>query len=256
MMKTFKPYFFSLQSYLTLVDNHYVEGRFLWLNYAFNGAGNLLWLAFEQLIKILIIQSRIERNQIDEIKIKNDLGEKISVKFSNNEIDIKLRAKILDSLFYHIDSKHNLDTLLKEFHNSTDIDLSEFKNCLEKINEFFKRRYVVNNGTYINPAMLDEIDKLFFFLRSLILNYIPQSLIDEIIFRKKYSFKEPIPFFGTLFLKNNFVASRQYEDLIDRLPDGRIIAHNGIMFKEFPPEAYEMLQKKGYIIHSRYSNHL
>lgn len=253
-MKTFKPYFFSLHSYLTLVDNHYVEGRFLWLNHVFNGAGNLLWLAFEQLIKILIIQSRMEQNQITEIKIKNESGNKINVKFSDNEMDIKLRAKILDALFYQIDSKHNLNTLFKEFHDTTDINLSQYKICLEKINEFFKRRYVVNNGTSINPKMLDEIDELFFSLRSLISNYIPQSLIDEILFRKKYSLKEPIPFFGTLFLKNNFVTSRQYEDLIDKLPDGRIIAHNGIKSKEFPPEAYRMLLKEGYLIHLRYSS--
>ena len=238
---------------MSLVDNHYVEGRFLWLNQAFNGAGNLLWLAFEQLIKILIIQTEIEKKQFDEIYVRNDSGKKIKVKYDEKENDVRLRAKILDSLFYGIDSRHNLTTLLNNLKNTTGIDLSEYNKCLEKINEFFKRRYVVDSGTSINPAMLNEIDKLFFFLRSFISNYIPESLVDGIIFRKKYSIQEPVPFFGTLFLKNNSVAPRQYSDIIDKIPDGRIIAHNGIKFKEFPKEAYETLLKKGYLIHLRWT---
>lgn len=250
-MSTYKPYFFSLHSYLTLVDNHYVEGRFLWLNQAFNGAGNLLWLAFEQLIKVLIIQTKIEKNLLDEVYIKSDSRGKIKVKYDQNENDIELIAKLLDSLLFSIDSKHNLNSLLNTLKDNTGIDLTEYKKCLAKINEFFKRRYVVNSGTSINPIMLDEIDRLFFYLRSFISSNIPQSLVDDIIFRRKYFVQEPIPFFGTLFLKNNFIVSRQYNDIIDRIPDERVIAHNGIKFKEFPKEAYEKLLRKGYLIQLR-----
>ena len=101
--------------------------------------------------------------------------------------------------------------------------------------------------------MLDEIDRLFFYLRRFISNDIPQSFIDCIIFRRKYNIQEPIPFFGTLFLKNNYVVPRQYYDIIDRIPDGRVIAHNGIKFKEFPKEAYEYLFRKGYHIQLRWT---
>lgn len=252
-MSTYKPYFFSLHSYLALADNHYVEGRFLWLNQAFNGAGNLLWLAFEQLIKILIIQNMIEKNSLHDIEIKGCSGKKIKVKYDQNENDLELMAKILDSLFFGIDSKHNLNSLLRSLKDDTGIDLTEYNKCLTKINEFFKRRYVVNSGTSINPVMLDEIDRLFFYLRCFISHDIPQSFIDEIIFKRKYTIQEPIPFFGTLFHKNNYVVPRQYNDIIDRIPDGRVVAHNGIKFKEFPKEAHEYLFRKGYPIQLRWT---
>lgn len=246
----YKPYFHSLNSFLALLDQHYVEGRFLWLNHAFNGAGNLLWMSFEQMIKLLIVQAQIEKNLIGEVKL---IGQKEKLRFDTNESNLKLRAQILDSLFRKIESNHKLDSLLNKLKETTEIDVLSKYTSLAKVNEFFHRRYVVHAGTSIDPAMLNEIDEIFFYLRSFVSIEIPQSFIDEIIFRKRYHIQEPIPFFATLFHKNNFIAPRKYNDVLDKIPDGRVIAHNGIQFRDFPKEEYDSLVRKGYLIQLRWT---
>lgn len=246
----YKPYFYSLNSFLALIDQHYVEGRFLWLNHAFNGAGNLLWMSFEQIIKLLIVQCRIENNLIKDVKLKSQ-SEKVT--FDINENNVKLRTQIIDALFFQLGANHKIDSLLKTLKESTEIDVSGKYACLAKVNEFFRRRYVVHESTSIDPRMLDEIDQVFFYLRSFVSNDIPQSFIDEIIFRKKYCIQEPIPFFVTLYHKNNFVSPRKYNDVLDKIPDGRVIAHNGIQYRAFPKEEYDSLVKKGYIIQLRWT---
>lgn len=45
-----------LNGWLQVADNHYIQGRFLWRNYGFQGANILLWLSCEQMMKLLIIQ--------------------------------------------------------------------------------------------------------------------------------------------------------------------------------------------------------
>jgi hypothetical protein len=69
-MKDNYYYYFCLHAYLSRADHHYVEGRFLWANYAVDGSCILLWLAIEQLIKLNIIQERIEKKVLDGVEIK------------------------------------------------------------------------------------------------------------------------------------------------------------------------------------------
>lgn len=52
--------YLSLNSWLQKSDQNYMEGRLLWLNWLVNGASNLLWLALEQIIKILLLQQKID----------------------------------------------------------------------------------------------------------------------------------------------------------------------------------------------------
>ena len=252
-MNKINNYFFYFNSYLSLIDHHCLDGRFLWMNHAYNSAGNLLWLSFEQLIKLLIIQNRIEKNEIETVVIKDKTKGKTNIKFNDLEYDFKTIHKILDSLFFHLEPQHKLDHLLKEFNENFSIDLVKHNDCLKKLKEYFNRRYVTNSGTSYDPKMINEIDEIFFKLRNNCSFLIPQSFIDEIIFRKKYNIQEPVPYFESVFYKNNFIEIRQYSDLIDKIPDGRIIAHNGIKFKEFPKEHYEYLVKKGYIIQLRWN---
>lgn len=252
-MRKFKPYHFSLHSYLSLSDNHYVEGRYLWISNAFSGASNLLWLSFEQIIKLLIVQSKINNNLIKEVSIKTLNGVKRKVIFDSDEKDVKVRFKVLDSLFFEIEPKHRLEILLKILDELTGIRINRFEKILIKLNEGFKRRYVVNEGFSYNPLNFDQIDEAYFFLRSFVSPDIPQSFIDEIIFRNRFKIREPIPFFETLFLNNNHIQSRQYLDIIDKIPDGKVIAHNGIKFKEFPIGSYEYLVKNGYLIQTRFT---
>ena len=52
--------YLALNAWLQKSDENYIEGRLLWLNHLVNGASNLLWLASEQIIKILLLQKEIE----------------------------------------------------------------------------------------------------------------------------------------------------------------------------------------------------
>lgn len=52
--------YLALNAWLQKSDGNYMEGRLLWLNHFVNGSSNLLWLASEQIIKILLLQKEIE----------------------------------------------------------------------------------------------------------------------------------------------------------------------------------------------------
>lgn len=251
-MKKINNYFFYFNSYLSLIDHHYLDGRFLWMNHAYSSAGNLLWLSFEQLIKLLIIQTKIEKDEIETIVIKDKTQGKVILKINKNESDFKVIHKILDSLFFNLEPQHKIDPLIRMLKENCGIDLNKHEICLRKIKEYFNRRYVTNSGTSFDPKMINEIDEIFFKLRNSCSQEIPQSFIDEIIFRRKFKIQEPIPYFESVFYKNNFIKIRHYRDLIDKIPDGRIIAHNGVKFKEFPKEANDYLVQKGYLIQNRW----
>ncbi|WP_026965815.1 hypothetical protein [Algoriphagus terrigena] len=184
---------------------------------------------------------------------KDDSGAKRRVVIDEHERDVKLTFKVLDTLFFNIESKHNVRNLFIKLKDETNIEFSKFEDMLIKVNRGFKRRYVINESFSLNPVTLDEIDECFFFLRSFVSDKVPPSFIDELIFKKKYNIQEPVPFFDSLFLKNRHIHSRKYLDLIDKIPDGRIIAHNGLKFKEFPSGSYEYLIKKGYLIQNRFT---
>lgn len=249
-------YYFGLINYLAKADFHYVEGRFLWISHAFTGAGNLLWLSFEQLMKFLIVQAKIKKETIRDVEILDLFGKKSKVFFDINEKDLSIIRKVLDKLFFIIEPRHRLPNLITTFRTETEIELNnEFHECLQKINEYFKKRYVEadSRGYSINPLFLETIDKLYFFLRGFINPQIPQSLIDEMIFRKRFNIIEPIPYFETVFLNNKSIFPREYPDIFDKISDGRIVAHNGIKQKIFPSGSEMDLMKKGIIIQQRWA---
>jgi hypothetical protein len=52
--------YLTLNAWLQKADSNYIEGRLLWFHHFINGASNLLWLASEQIIKIVLLQKNID----------------------------------------------------------------------------------------------------------------------------------------------------------------------------------------------------
>lgn len=56
---------FALNSWLQKADQNYTEGRALWFHLMFDGSCNLLWLASEQMMKILLLQKDFQHTSFD-----------------------------------------------------------------------------------------------------------------------------------------------------------------------------------------------
>jgi hypothetical protein len=225
-MKDNYYYYFCLHAYLSRADDHYVEGRFLWANYAVDGACILLWLAIEQLIKLNIIQERIENKVLDGIEIKES-GNKVTLGYDPQEKDVRKIHKILDKTSYKINSRHQLNELLRILNDQVNIDLSIYYDTLRKVKEYYERRYYKDQGTSISLGQLESIDEVYFLLRGNLNEQFPRALIDEINFQKKFEIVHPLPFWIFAYRENKHFKSRKHPIVNQMLPDGRVIKNDG-----------------------------
>jgi hypothetical protein len=225
-MKDNYYYYFCLHAYLSRADDHYVEGRFLWANYAVDGACILLWLAIEQLIKLNIIQERIENKVLDGIEIKES-GNKVTLGYDPQEKDVRKIHKILDKTSYKINSRHQLDKLLGILNDEVIIDLSMYEDTLGSVKEYYERRYYKDQGTSISLGQLESIDEVYFLLRGNLNEQFPRALIDEINFQKKFEIVHPLPFWIFAYRENKHFKSRKHPIVNQMLPDGRVIKNDG-----------------------------
>jgi hypothetical protein len=225
-MKDNYYYYFCLHAYLSRADDHYVEGRFLWANYAVDGACILLWLAIEQLIKLNIIQERIENKVLDGIEIKES-GNKVTLGYDPQEKDVRKIHKILDKTSYKINSRNQLDKLLVILNDEVNIDLSMYEDTLGSVKEYYERRYYKDQGTSISLGQLESIDEVYFLLRGNLNEQFPRALIDEINFQKKFEIVHPLPFWIFAYRENKHFKSRKHPIVNQMLPDGRVIKNDG-----------------------------
>lgn len=213
-------YYFSLHAYLSRADQHYLEGRLLWANHAIDGACNLFWLAIEQMIKLIIIQKRIEKKSLNAVHNKEDRSKKV-LNYDPQEKDIRKIHKILDKTSYNLNSKHQLDELLKI--------LMSFQATLEKVKEYYERRYYKDEASSIRLTELDNIDEVYFFLRKNVNQNIPRSLIDEISYQRKFNTGHPLPHFILAYYQNKSFLSRRHPVVFQQLPNKKIIKNDGVL---------------------------
>lgn len=217
-------YYWCLHSYLSRADEHYVEGRSLWLQWMYDGASILLWMSVEQMIKLLITQSKIETGSLEKFENK-DLG---LVVHDPLETDIKRVHALIDKEFYRIGSRHKLDGFKAQLLDVCGIDLSPYLTALEKLEEYFIRRYVQHNGSSLSGGNIEIIDEVYFLLRSKLDARVPMAYIDEIAWQKKVDGRHPAPYFPNAYIRNKHFASREHPVVNQALGDGRIIAVDGV----------------------------
>ena len=199
--------YLSLNSWLQKADSNYMEGRLLWLNWLVNGSSNLLWLACEQMIKILLLQKEIDT-------------------YSAESADMDELHKVLDKKGKKLG--HDVGKLIIKVNSEyPELDISKYKTTLEKLQEYFYRRYVINKGSSISMKMLDEVDALYFLLRSKIHSDVGLGTIDEIFIQKKHKWGHPLPAFSYAYLQNKSFKSRKHRSINQMGPDGKIYKENG-----------------------------
>lgn len=201
--------YLSLNSWLQKADRNYIEGRLLWFNLCVDGASNLLWLALEQIIKILLLQKNIDSFS----KQCGDLDELYVVL----EKEAKKIGHSVNQLLSSIDAEYE------------GLNVNTFKDVLEKTNEYFYRRYVVKNGSSISLLMINDIDNLYFLLRSNILSDVGVSVIDEICIQKKNEWKHPIDAFVFAYKDNKYFKPRKHTEIVYSSFDGsgKLYVENG-----------------------------
>lgn len=188
-----------INSWLQKSDHLYIDWRCLWYKMWINSACVLLWLSLEQMMKILIIQDKINKWEIN-LEEKN-LDEIHSI--------FDKEARKLSKWQNH----HCIDELLNNFNISYPaFDINQYKTNILKINEYFGRRYVKHSWTSISILLLYSIDELYFNLRDLIDHKVIQWTIDEIFIRKQMWFNQIIDVFNYAFYDNKYFRPRKIDN--------------------------------------------
>lgn len=163
-MKSFE--YIPLSSWLGNADSLYLDARVLWLQVSGMGGGLILmWLAIEQLMKMLIFQWRIE----------------------NDEHSSKTSAE----MFKELDSwgrkiNHRLSDILRELNTCyPNFFQPEEIATLKNVYDHFEARYVDNKSRGIEIKALNTLDDIFFKLRDLTSEDLPIGYMDMIDINRK-----------------------------------------------------------------------
>ena len=199
--------YLALNAWLQKADQNYIEGRLLWLNHLINGACNLLWLASEQILKILILQKTIDS-------------------FSENSSDLKQLHETIDKEGMKLG--HSVIKLIQRVNSDyPGFDISKYEKVLEKIQEYFYRRYVVHSGSSISLLMLNEVDEFYFLVRGKIEPDVGLGTIDEIHIQRKHKWGHPLPAFSYAYQYNEHFRPRKHREINQIGPDGVVRKENG-----------------------------
>jgi hypothetical protein len=179
----------------------------LWLNSLVDGASNLLWLASEQIVKILLLQKEIDG-------------------YSAKSTDLDEMHQILDEEGRKLG--HNVNKLVLVIgHEYADLDISRFEPVLKKLQEYFYRRYVVREGSSISLTMLEQVDEFYFLLRERVHPDVGLGIIDEIHIQKKHGWRHPLTAFEYAYLNNKSFKPRVHREIQLRGPDGNTYMESG-----------------------------
>lgn len=199
--------YLALNAWLQKADQNYIEGRMLWLNHMINGSCNLLWLASEQILKILLLQQNIDS-------------------FSESSSDLTELHETLDKEGKKIG--HSVSNLIQRVNSDyPGFDISKFENVLEKLQEYFYRRYVVHSGSSISLLMLNEVDEFYFLVRGKIEPDVGLGTIDEIHIQRKHKWGHPLPAFCFAYQYNEHFRPRKHREINQIGPDGVIRKESG-----------------------------
>lgn len=192
--------YLALNAWLQKSDRNYIEGRFLWLNLGIDGACNLLWLALEQLIKIILLQINI------------DTFSKKALNLEELHIILTIEGKKLG---------HDASILIKNINSKySKLNITKFEQVLLKLQEYFYKRYVDNQNSSISFLMLEEIDELYFLLRNEVSPDVGVGTIDEIFIQKKHNWDHPLPIFSYAYQENKYFKTRKHTKIVYSFFDG------------------------------------
>ena len=122
----------ALNTWLQKADWNYLEGRVLWFQLLIEGACNLLWLSIEQVLKILILQARIET-------------------IDSTCKGLATVYKTLDKEAKSISKRHSRIEIVQQVENTySGLNLTPYYSVMDKLEEYFNRRYVIHNSSSIN----------------------------------------------------------------------------------------------------------
>lgn len=183
--------YLALNAWLQKSDQNYIAGRFLFKNMLIHGSANLLWLALEQVAKILLLQKKIEE-------------------YSGRSTNLEDLYKILDDEGKKLNAGHSAEKLIRDIAAAyPDLDIYKYESSLQKVNEYFRRRYVVHGGSVFSLALLNDIDDLYFLLRDEVDPEIGIGTIDEIYAQRKNNLGHPLPAFEYAYFENKHFRTRR-----------------------------------------------
>jgi hypothetical protein len=162
----------ALHDWLRSADGLYIDGRLLWFNVGIDGSTILLWLSLEQILKLLIFQSLLKKSLLTTSDGQTAFG------------TLEDKGKRLN---------HGYATLVNTFDEEYPRLLTASnKEVLEKLHEFFNRRYASNTPTSIALNLIEPVDRLYFKLRDHVSSQLRLAYIDEIGFRLAIKFTHPL----------------------------------------------------------------
>lgn len=160
----------ALSAWLTRADENYMGGRFLSRAGSHLVGGNVCWLAFEQLAKILILQRRIYSMPLPESP-PNKRSEDLTAIFG-----------LLDDEAKRIHPHHEAEPLLREMAQEyPDLDLSLYKPTIAKLQQFFSMRYYKEGKHQFSRQEIDLIDAFYFLMRDRVVLDIGMGVIDTLL---------------------------------------------------------------------------
>ena len=195
-----------LNSWLQKADQNYIGGRILWFKLFIDQASNLLWLSLEQIIKILLLQKII----CDSAQDKN-----LDILHKEYDREAKTIGHNVKKLIEAVDSKY------------PQINIKGYEDLLNKLQEYFFRRYVVRGSSSINLKQIERIDELYFMLRELVDSEVGLGTIDEIFIQKKRGSGHPLSSYKYAYHNNKYFRTREHREMIFFTLNGERFKENG-----------------------------
>jgi|TARA_R110002110_G_scaffold404983_1_gene623756 hypothetical protein len=196
-----------LDLWLQKADENYISGRFLWMNILIIGSCNLLWLACEQLIKLLLLQKEIDFDISDSIH-SDELYKQVNKKGKAIGHDVSKLIVQVNAVY-------------------PELNISKYEPTLIKLQEYFYKRYLTNKGSSITLNTLDDIDALYFLLRDQIEPRIIFGDIDQIYIKRKHNWKQNLPVHEYAYLENKSFRPRKHNEIRQVGADGLVYIENG-----------------------------
>lgn len=98
---------------------------------------------------------------------------------------------------------------------------------MDKLEEYFNKRYVVLGGSTISLLLIHEVDELYFLLREHIVPELGLGLIDEIYIRRKHRWPQTMKAFDLAYYKNKSFRGRKREPINQTGSDGITYIEDG-----------------------------
>lgn len=107
------------------------------------------------------------------------------------------------------------------------LNLTPYYSVMDKLEEYFNKRYVVPGGSTISLLLIHEVDELYFLLREHIVPELGLGLIDEIYIRRKHRWPQTMKAFDLAYYKNKSFRGRKREPINQTGSDGITYIEDG-----------------------------